>query len=292
MKVLLEVFGDLYDFVFKYKFGFINTDSATSDTDFVKELTQAIQIVHTEGIEQEKIQEKIFNGPIGKPLNSATASSNDPFGFTVYVRVFKSFLHILPTRTFDGVIMKLNYEQPLNVINQQGQWLQVKVDDIKGWVHEDDVTDSLSSLLPQFELSQIYDAENITTLTLRILIDDDFFASQIAMPLQDVEYVTYRLSQKNRIIHWSKERPRIAGTWQRLLKGINGIHLGISPKTDSVMEYINADDTGHVAYVDSVFPDGSISLSEIGYPTEAMFMKRTLTKDEWKELRPVFIEVS
>jgi len=292
MKVLLIVLGDLYDFVFKYGFGLVVTDPTATDNNLKNEYTTIIPKDLQRGVLQKHNFKLSLNGSLGKPLDTTSITAVAPFGLTVYIRVAKSFLYNLPTRTFDGVMMILCYEQSLNVLNHQGQWLQVKFGGTEGWVHKDEVTDSRASLLPQFELSQVYDAENITTLTLRILINDDFYASAIGAPLQDVEYVTYRLNQKNRFILWSKDRPRIAGTWQRLLKGIKGIHVGINPKTDAVMEYVNEDNTGHVAYVDSVFPDGSISLSEISYPTEAMFMKRILTKNEWKELRPVFIEVA
>lgn len=290
MSVLMAVLKDLYLFAFKYWFGFIG--SAKDKNTNTKEINKETQEVKADAILQippQAEQPLLLSDTKGGEVKVDTETSD---GEKVYVNKVSANLYILPTRTFDGVLLKLTYKQVLQVINRQGQWYCVLCGQIKGWIHNDDITDSLAALEPRFVAGEIYDADHKNSVTVRILIDDQFSATDLDLPLQDVEYVTYRLSQKNRHITWPKDRPRIAGTWQRLLKGSTGLHLSIEPKNDTVMEYINEDNTGHVAYVDSVFPDGTISLSEVGYPTEAMYTKRTLGKDEWKELRPVFIEVA
>lgn len=58
------------------------------------------------------------------------------------------------------------------------------------------------------------------------------------------------------------------------------------------MEYLTEDDTGHVAYVESVFPDGTITISEIGPWKDGVYGERSLAQEMWRELKPVFIEVA
>jgi len=85
-------------------------------------------------------------------------------------------------------------------------------------------------------------------------------------------------------------RLRIPGTWQRKLKGGIGVHIGIAPKTESIMEYI-VDDVGHLAFVEAVFPDGSMNITEIGKYNDSTYTEDTLQSEQWKELSPVFLEI-
>ena len=66
--------------------------------------------------------------------------------------------------------------------------------------------------------------------------------------------------------------------------------MGVTPKTESVMEYI-VDDIGHLAFVEAVFPDGSMKITEIGKFDDNAYTEGILASDQWKELRPVFIEI-
>mgnify|MGYP000400181490 CR=1 FL=1 len=56
------------------------------------------------------------------------------------------------------------------------------------------------------------------------------------------------------------------------------------------MEYVSDEDIGHLAYVEAVFPDESISCSEIGEPERGYYNERTLGKEVWQHLKPVFIQ--
>jgi surface antigen len=57
------------------------------------------------------------------------------------------------------------------------------------------------------------------------------------------------------------------------------------------MEYMVTEDSGHLAYVESVFPDETLKLSEVGYPDSGIYNERVLTREEWKELKSIFIQV-
>lgn len=286
MDVTVAVLRDLYLFVFRYRFGWREAELMVTDS-----VPKAASVLPPRVAESEQLDlAPSLSHTASLPLSSTSSRiTNQSRG---YVKSLSAPIYSLPTKTFDGVILVLTYGEAFIIQNRQGNWLQIVTGEISGWIAADDTTDSLAALEPKFAAGTQYAATSQVTEALRTLIQDSFYARELGSTLQNVEYVSYKLQQKNRSILWPKTRPRIAGTWQRILRGERGIHLGVSPKTESVMEYTLEDATGHVAFVESVFPDGSITISEVGYPSEGVFSERTLSRDEWKELRPVFIEVA
>lgn len=274
MSVIAEVLYDLYVFAVKYRFGFATQIEVSASP----ALWTSIQPPAIMQPSQSPAQASVVAPPVSKNTGYVSASS--------------AYVYVLPTRTFDGVVGQLVYGASFSIIGSQGKWLQIISSDLAGWLRLDETTRNKEELAPCFIDGEQYTSDHSDTEKLRMVINDEFHAAEFDLPLQDVEYVEYKLVSQNRHIAWPTERPRVAGTWQRILKGVSNIHLGISPKTDSVMEYINADNTGHVVYVEAVYPDESIFVSEIGYPDEGRYHERTLTKDEWIELRPVFIEIA
>jgi surface antigen len=51
-------------------------------------------------------------------------------------------------------------------------------------------------------------------------------------------------------------------------------------------------EVGYLAYVEAVFPDDVITISEANFPDAGIYNERSLTKEEWKDLRPIFIQFS
>lgn len=49
---------------------------------------------------------------------------------------------------------------------------------------------------------------------------------------------------------------------------------------------------GHLAYVDAVFPDDSLQITEANWPDEGVYNERVLVKEEWEGLEPRFIHFS
>ena len=286
MDVIVAVLKDLYRFATTYQFGYRTAPDSRMIPVDIPSLSVEKSETSTQTIDPPLLLPELPHTPT---LNPATGDFLDGVG---YAFVPDTHLYSLPTRSFDGVIYRLPYGTSFQIVGTQGKWCNVVHNDVRGWVHRDDLTESEAMLQPQLEVGSVYGETSPATIKLRTLIDDSFHAAQVGTPLQDVEYVSYRLQKKNRQIDWPSLRPRIAGTWQRILKGVLGVHMGINPKTDSVMEYVKEDNTGHVAYVESVYPDGSITISEVGYATEGEYTERTLGRQEWKELKPIFIEVN
>ena len=196
-----------------------------------------------------------------------------------------------PVIAFDNAIRTLTFGEMVEVHTYVGRWAHITSGGIDGWVLKDVLREQSREVQPAFTSGVTYDAFHSETQKLRRNINDAFQGDIVGCMLQDVEYVTYMLQKKGRVIPWGHTRPRIAGTWQRYLRGYAGIFMSISPKTDTVMEYITEEGVGHVAYVSSVFPDEGIFVSSIGILEEGVYSEMMLSKEEYRELRPVFIEI-
>ncbi len=67
--------------------------------------------------------------------------------------------------------------------------------------------------------------------------------------------------------------------------------MNVLPKTHSIMEY-TIDEVGYLAFVEAVFPDRSIKISEVGFPEDGYYREAIMTQEEYRELKPVFITCS
>lgn len=201
-------------------------------------------------------------------------------------------LYANPTIEFDTQIVTIPYGEMLMVLDAKGRFYKVSWNEALGWVLKDDVVDRSAHTYPEFVIGGENVAHDPNTVHIRAMLGDMFAAARAELPLQAGEYVTYKLLKKNIRIAWPEVRPRTPGRWHQILRGVPNVHIGVMPKAGSIIEYVQEDDVGHVAYVESVLPDDTIALSEANYPDSGKYNERTLTKEEWKELRPVFIEVN
>lgn len=220
-----------------------------------------------------------------------TAMLDSPLqsGTLHFIGVPEVAMHTDPVMAFDVIRTYLPYGASVRLLKLGGRWAYVRYKDEEGWILKDILREQARDVLPLFEDATVYDAGDPETKKLRLFIQDDFCGGRASLPLTDAEYVTFKLRQKNLSLPFGNERPRTPGTWQRLLRGKTGVHSGIIPRTGSVMEYL-VDDIGYVAYVEAVFPDESIKISSVGLFKEGEYQLQTLSKEQYRELRPIFIE--
>ncbi|MES2748934.1 MAG: hypothetical protein V4606_00885 [Patescibacteria group bacterium] len=197
-----------------------------------------------------------------------------------------------PQLDFDAVIDTLTYGTAVTVIGYQGRYASVNRSNITGWVVKDDLTPQKYEVWPEFISGTVYDAQHTETKKTRLLINDTFGAGLLSLPLQAGEYITLRLQSEHRAIAWSKKRPRKAGSWATLLRGNKGVYIGVTPKTDSIMEYQSDDGEGRLGYVEAVTPELAITISMVGEGESGRYTVKTMSAEVWRELRPVFIEVA
>jgi len=281
MQILIAVIADLFQFACTSIFGSF----------FVKNKLDE-QYIHIEN--EFSPQLSLLPGVTQSQAYTSTPLKQLPAFFVqgeeYFIGAVDALVYADPVVAFDTVCMKLPYSEQVHVQKLGGRWAYIKNPYVEGWVLKDSLAEKALDVFPQFVANVAYDEENTQTHKLRLCIADMFGGEATKSILTDVEYVTYMLKRKGITITWSQERPRIAGTWQKKLRGAKGIHIGVFPKTNSVMEYVQ-DDVGYVLYVEAVFPDQSIKISSIGIFGEGLYSESMLQKDAWKELRPVFIEV-
>ncbi len=210
----------------------------------------------------------------------------------MYVGTNETPLYMKPTQEFDTCIGILAYGEMAMVLEQRGRWAKVVCRELEGWVLREDLVDRAAYVYPEFVIGEENDVDDPNTARVRAMLGDTFGGAKVEFPLQAGEYVMYRLKRKGLSIPWPATRPRVPGLWHSILKGVPGIHMGIVPKTGAVMEYVFKEELGHVAYVEAVFPDETIHISEVNYPDRGIYNERIITREEWRELRPVFIQVA
>lgn len=220
-----------------------------------------------------------------KVLSHADAERNT----VMYVSGFGTPLYRNPTIEFDGQIATVPYGEMVMMREARGRFFKVTWGNHEGWILREDVVDRAAHVYPEFKIGEENPADSENTAHVRAIIGDTFGLSRSSLPLQSGEYVLYKLWRKGTELAWPGTRPRVPGLWHALLKGREGVHVGVSPKIGSIMEYMMNAETGHVAYVEAVFPDETVTISEANYPDFGIYNERELTKEEWKELKPVFI---
>jgi hypothetical protein len=92
------------------------------------------------------------------------------------------------------------------------------------------------------------------------------------------------------VIPWPAVRPRTPGTWRTLLRDVPSVTITTDPSARAVIEW-QGDVRGHVAYVEAVFPDNTIQISEANYPDRGIYNERTMVESEWRAYNPVFLSV-
>jgi len=295
MQILYAVIDDLYSYTIGTVVRFFILDES-----FHTALLLDSPKVH---IKNEESTEETVNGNETDPAltfrgmdailsERAPAYTGTISHSVMYVGSARTPLFMNPTKEFDGVTSELVYGSMAMILEEKGRFARVSIEGKEGWTLRDDLVDRAAYVYPEFKIGEENNAEDPNTLRVRAVIDDIFHGNESEFPLQSGEYVYYKLVRKGLSIQWPDIRPRTPGVWHTLLKGISGVTIGVIPKVGLLMEYTHTDEIGHLAYVEAVFPDESIVLSEANYHDRGTYNERTLVKEEWTSLNPFFIQVT
>lgn len=298
MQIFYAVIDDLYTYTIGRTVKFFTRDARVHEAFFL-----------TSGKEGESFERVLENEVL--PLEEEVTPPDAPVTFqaidailknraqsdsiacsVMYVGSARAPLFLHPTKEFDAVTHELRYGDMAMVLEEKGRFAHVSVNEHDGWALRDDLLDRAAYVYPELQVGEENNADDPNTLRLRAVIGDIFHGGEAEFPLQAGEYVYYKLMRKGLSIQWPPVRPRTPGRWHTILKGIVGVSIGVVPKVGSIMEYTQPDETGHVSYVEAVFPDQSIVLSEANYPGHGIYNERTLTKEEWTAFNPVFLQIA
>jgi hypothetical protein len=281
MQILLAVLDDLFQFAYTALFG---------ATVVKKEVPTPLALAPHEQSPQPTLP--TFSS-VAEILTQRAQPSDVALtpGATYFVGEEFVSLFYEPVFGFDSAVCPLPYGTPVSVRKLGGRWACVGTEFGEGWVLKDSLKVEREDIFPQLTEQVVYTHEHRETQKLRLCINDAFSGDRSQTSLSDAEFVTYRLGERGHHIPWSLERPRVAGAWQKILRGKTGVHMGITPKEGTIMEYIH-EDLGHLAYVEAVFPDESIKVASVGLIHEGEYTVSSLSRDVWKEMRPVFINIT
>lgn len=295
MKILLAVIDDLYTFAVSSLMALFRVSKAHVTPFELSVPPNAIlepePSLPEEGVAEPPATFKSLKDILHIPKEEAVAAESEK-NTVMYVGSTDVPLYKNPTQEFDTVLATIRYGEMVMTFETKGRYARVAHGDLVGWVLREDLSDRAAFVYPDFTIGEKNELDDPNTIRVRAMIDDLFSASRIEFPLQAGEYVVYRLLRKGIRILWPPVRPRTPGRWHTILKGVTGVHIGVTPKTGSVMEYTLPEEIGHLAYVEAVFPDQTINISEANFPDCGIYNERVLTRNEWRELKPVFIQIS
>lgn len=231
------------------------------------------------------LPERVSHEPAVRPLRNTV----------MYTASIATPMKSAPHASGDATVAVLPYGSMVMVLKTDDVWAYVASGSHEGWVYAEDLEDRAAHVYPAFHIGEENRDDDPATVRLRAIIEDAFGAGELGLPLQAEEYVLYRLYKRGAKIAWPPVRPRSPGMWASILKDVPSVRISESPTPGSIMEFrLLSDDArdplGHLAYVEAVFPDASLQISEVNWPDQGVYNERVLVESEWRELRPVFLQ--
>lgn len=272
IRAFFEVLKDLWDFAFGY-----SGQNSMRATDTLNLPAPDDKVPSTTG--------KSLSGVI-----IPTHKAGQALGRVVYVQSDTATCFNRPELSFDTQLCQLTYGEKVSVNRMKGEFAEIDATKIRGWVESKNLSDDASEVFPALESGVIYGKGDAETIKLRRFLNDETLAGRLALPLQSTEHVLYLLKRFGLKVNWPLTRPRVPGTWQKILRGVKGVSMSIEPRTAAIFEYVGDEGVpGFLGYIEAVHPDQSITLQSVGRKNEGEYLVEEFTNQEWKEWRPTFI---
>ncbi len=218
------------------------------------------------------------------------ASRPSPKSTVMYCATSGAPLRSDPSTGSDNIIAQVPFGAMIVAVSTENDWVHIFYKGMEGYVLLHDLTDRAAYVYPTLTIGEAYEAHDPHTERLRAVISDEFSYGDGDLSLQAEEYVTYKLLRQSMVIPWPVVRPRTPGTWRTLLQDAPSVTISTDPSPRSVIEW-QGDTRGHVAYVEAVFPDNTIQISEANYPDRGIYNERTMVESEWRAGNPVFLSI-
>lgn len=149
------------------------------------------------------------------------------------------------------------------------------------------VTVPASNPVQQLQSDTVYGSDHVVTRAIRSdLHDYDPHLVQNSF-LTLPEWLMYIIHRKNPAVPLLVLQLTPVGRWHTTLKGQSVATVGVTPYSDAIMEWYEKGED-QAALVLQVTPDETVTVGELGKTQSGLYSKRTLSKLQWLELRPVF----
>lgn len=200
----------------------------------------------------------------------------------------------------DNIIVVVPFGKEVLVIQEQEKWFQITIDNKTGWVSCYHLTEnspiqesiellkkeSIENILPDFKIYYRNLVNDSNTIKLRKIINDEFGGGANSWDLQCTEYVQYRVQQMGVAINWPSERPRHGGRWATIFEKSGKYKVLNEPRAGCAMSFMGGlrnSNIGHIAFVEEVYDNEAIKISEANWPPPGKYCERILTKSQWQD---------
>ncbi len=197
----------------------------------------------------------------------------------------------------DNKIDLLAFGQEVSFFSKKGEWFKVKYESVAGknktgWVMSQYLElkkKNISTQKPVFKIGIPNLWNDTNTKIVREVIGDEFGGEKHKWDLQCTEYVFYKLKQNGVKIKWPVRSGRDGGKWGEIFKKFNLYKVSDKPTVGGAMCFTDgfktlaAKKTGHIAYIEKVFADGSIFISEANVPGLGKYNERKLSPALWRD---------
>lgn len=202
----------------------------------------------------------------------------------------------------DNILDVLKYGQEISVVEKQDKWFKIRYNNNKeGWascmhliehkpVSRFQITkkEEFQDTFLKFKIGVTNLAVDDNTIKLRKLINYEFGLDFNRDELQCTEYVQYKFQQMGINIQWPVRTNRNGGNWANIFESYGLYKVLNKPKPGHAICFTTGFRTaqmnkyGHVAFVEQVFDDGSIRVSEANWPRPGKYNERMVSKIEWQ----------
>lgn len=187
----------------------------------------------------------------------------------------------------DNKVDLLAFGQEVSFISKKGDWFKIRYKLINGNIKTGWVFSGYLELKSKFFVKQKPNLKvgvpnlwnDTNTKIIREAIGDEFGGGKHKWDLQCTEYVYYRLKEEGVKIKWPVRSGRDGGKWGKIFKQAGFYTVSTQPTIGSVMCFTDgfktaiAKKTGHIAYVERVFSDGSFLSAKSMCQTRGSIMK-------------------
>ncbi|MEX0917119.1 MAG: CHAP domain-containing protein [Candidatus Paceibacterota bacterium] len=191
-----------------------------------------------------------------------------------------------PYVSADTKIGWLAYGESVFVLREREGWKEIVYGGANAWVSAEYLTPDEKEVFPVFVLGERNLHRSPSATKIRSYLNDEFGGEAGGLDLQSTEYVAYRVKRLGSDIIWPSERPRNGGLWADIFRRHDLYEELEVPQKHAVMCFRGGlgsraiNDIGHVAFIESVFPDGSVRISEANWPREGIYNERVIPQKD------------